>query len=631
MAESRAQFESELKKRLSLKSPHEEQTLLKSFQYYDLKQSNVVNQQQFEAVLEKVGITLPKDQITSLFKYYQQNGQLNYKSFIQRVYQSPESAVFYFQKKMWENGLDLFFDWLEQLHSKEYNFAQFKYLFYQYPEEKVRALFQYFNQNNVVRIEEVVEAFRGVVKPSGFKVDSFNIDQIIDMFKGDKTKIRKYLQSFMKFKNIKFLTQGQFDEFNHILELGNIKAQWLGERSTIYTPIRKLDFNELDLTELRTALVKKGPKAFINLKKLLLQADDDQDGYLTEKQVQKVLRDYRFPQQIGGVNIQDFFIELLGAFDQPNLVKQIFEQMDIDMDGIIPYQLLKQCYQARNHPDVKKQIKSETEQLAEFLDSYDAHHKMGSKSVTFAEFYEYCHILYACQPDQFENNLINVFTYVRPPQQQTTSVAQYAPFGTSAEKTDYSTALRPLSSQQGQRQQNINPAGLTYAQQQLQKIDNVLEKLKSKGYRGIIYMLRNITRYDAQGVYGGFNSIRIQVNQQYIKQILNQKNEISMAAFLEKILGEFQNWRLNLVQMAYRKLQSTNFQDMKKNFLARPRQKMSDDEVLIDFLDTFDSHHQLFNSNNVSQQEFEQYYHIMSFCVTDDREFEVAVKSGWMV
>lgn len=49
----------------------------------------------------------------------------------------------------------------------------------------------------------------------------------------------------------------------------------MGERSTIYTPIRKLDFNELDLTELRSALVKKGPKALINLKKLLIQADDD--------------------------------------------------------------------------------------------------------------------------------------------------------------------------------------------------------------------------------------------------------------------------------------------------------------------------------------------------------------------
>jgi hypothetical protein len=31
MAESRAQFESELKKKVSLKSPHEEQTLLKAF------------------------------------------------------------------------------------------------------------------------------------------------------------------------------------------------------------------------------------------------------------------------------------------------------------------------------------------------------------------------------------------------------------------------------------------------------------------------------------------------------------------------------------------------------------------------------------------------------------------------
>jgi hypothetical protein len=45
----------------------------------------------------------------------------------------------------------------------------------------------------------------------------------------------------------------------------------------------------------------------------------------------------------------------------------------------------------------------------------------------------------------------------------------------------------------------------------------VIEKLRSKGHRGIIYLLRNIKTFDAQGIYNGFASIRIQVSQQYAK------------------------------------------------------------------------------------------------------------------
>ncbi len=61
--------------------------------------------------------------------------------------------------------------------------------------------------------------------------------------------------------------------------------------------------------------------------------------------------------------------------------------------------------------------------------------------------------------------------------------------------------------------------------------------------------------------------------------------------------------------------------------------KRSEDEVLMDFLETFDEHHNYLAEpgpdGRVNQQEFEDYYGYVSMCIEDDGYFEALIKNVW--
>ena len=66
MAAIRAQFEKELFAKLQIKATsHQsiENVLLKSFKYYDLKETNFVDREQFLRVVEKIGISIFNTQV----------------------------------------------------------------------------------------------------------------------------------------------------------------------------------------------------------------------------------------------------------------------------------------------------------------------------------------------------------------------------------------------------------------------------------------------------------------------------------------------------------------------------------------------------------------------------------------
>ncbi|KAM3143718.1 hypothetical protein pb186bvf_004214 [Paramecium bursaria] len=633
MADQRAQYESELKRRLALRSTNEESYLIKAFQYYDLQGLQNASLQNFIQVNEKLGIQLPPQESQKLYEFYKSEGQFKYKSFANRILQQPEQIVFYFQKKFIEGGHQAAFDLLSNICDTKYaSFNQFKSYFSSHPEEKIRQLFSYFdlNKQNKVAMKDVFEALRGPVIHQALNIDRLNPQQLIDKYRGDRNVIARYINIYTRYKGIKEFDQQSFDEFNHLLTFGGTQNNWNLDQSYIFTPQKKLDFkNEFDLSEIQKLLAKRGTKAFVNLKRLLINADTDQDGYLSEQQVQKVFRDYKLPLAIPGLYIDQFWSELLGQFQSVSAANQIFSNLDVDFDDLIPTQFLKSVYNAKNHPDVRNRLRSENEVLAEFLDAFDAFIPKSEKNINKKQFIEFMHIEYVVLGEQFEQVANSVYQYNHPKQQQQL-VSQYAPFGTSAEKTDYSTTQRPLTAYNNQRRSQ--PAGIS---QGFIKVDDLIDpvqaKLKARGFRGLVYLLKQIKTYDAKGIYQAFESVRIQVTQDFIKKLLNNRSEISMKSFVSRLLGEFQQWRLTLVQNAYRKLKSSNFHEMKQSFLARPRYNMSDEEVLIEFLDTFDSHHSLFKTDQVSLDEFEQYYHLLSYTIKDENHFEQAVKSGWVI
>ena len=61
--------------------------------------------------------------------------------------------------------------------------------------------------------------------------------------------------------------------------------------------------------------------------------------------------------------------------------------------------------------------------------------------------------------------------------------------------------------------------------------------------------------------------------------------------------------------------------------------KKSEDEVLCEFLDTFEVHHSLYKGGsrdaNVTLDEFIEYYSHISASIDDDRYFELMIKNAW--
>lgn len=57
-----------------------------------------------------------------------------------------------------------------------------------------------------------------------------------------------------------------------------------------------------------------------------------------------------------------------------SFVQKAFKKIDIDGSGELTKSDIKNSYSAKNHPDVKKGIKTEEEVLAEFLDTFEVHH-----------------------------------------------------------------------------------------------------------------------------------------------------------------------------------------------------------------------------------------------------------------
>ena len=59
--------------------------------------------------------------------------------------------------------------------------------------------------------------------------------------------------------------------------------------------------------------------------------------------------------------------------------------------------------------------------------------------------------------------------------------------------------------------------------------------------------------------------------------------------------------------------------------------KHTEDEVLVDFIESFKTHHSLFRGRdpNVSEEEFLDYYSCVSPAIEDDRFFELMIKNSW--
>jgi len=155
----------------------------------------------------------------------------------------------------------------------------------------------------------------------------------------------------------------------------------------------------------------RGSRGIVGLQKIFRMMDDDETGTLNRTEFAKACRDYKIgisEENIpalfakfdssgdGTIRYEEFIFVIRGDLNKERLqaVKQAWANADTNNSNTLHYNSMKDTYNASKHPDVILGKRSEQTVLNEFLETFEAHHKMFSNTardslVTEAEFIDY--------------------------------------------------------------------------------------------------------------------------------------------------------------------------------------------------------------------------------------------------
>jgi Ca2+-binding EF-hand superfamily protein len=124
---------------------------------------------------------------------------------------------------------------------------------------------------------------------------------------------------------------------------------------------------------------------------------------------------------------------------------------------------------------------------------------------------------------------------------------------------------------------------------------------------------------------------------------LNGDGNISYDEFLRMVIGEMNNTRRALVKKAFDKIDKNRngiveIDDLKGVYNAKNHPdvklgKKTEEEVLSEFLDTFELHYSLLHpgskDSKITYDEFTEYYNNISMSIEDDRYFDLMMTNAW--
>lgn len=407
------------------------------------------------------------------------------------------------------------------------------------------------------------------------------------------------------------------------------------------------------------------------------------------------LFDYFDRTKDGQVNFDEFIYAIRGQLNQfrKNLVLQAFNKIDKDKSGELTIDDLVGVYNAKFHPEVKAGRKTEKQVLAEFLDTFHGmydYHAIHDDKVTKDEFCEYYAFISASiDNDQyFELMMNNAWRMnegenknwekkgwagdntLSPAKNSKGDIKQRLGQREEQKSTSYnrggdarpdtrggrrndddnvSTSSRPQTSQKGGSRQEQEIKALLKAFQ---------EKIYSRGARGLLGLQRLFKIIDDDGsfelsrqeFFKCIKDFRLDFSQPESNKLFDYFDEdksgsINYDEFLHTIRGEMNDKRINLIKQAFKKLDRTGdgvvtIDDIRGVYSAKSHPdvksgKKTEDEILFEFLDTFEQYHALkkddpkMRDKSVSLEEFIDYYRNVSCSIDSDEYFELMIKNAW--
>ena len=481
-----------------------------------------------------------------------------------------------------------------------------------------------------------------------------------------------------KENNNKILSQNYQEKFGD-RRPGQTQEEAKEERSTIA------------LRKMRKEILSRGCGGLISLRRQFKLLDENNSKTLDFKEFSNALNEYKinltndeimllfatFDKNENGVIEYDEFINLLrGPMNQKrkDIVTKAFNKLDIDKSGFIDMDEIKHSYNAKNNPDVKTGKKTEEEVYTEFMDTFKANHllKSGprSKRVTYEEFLDYYNnISMSINDDEQFIFLVqnawklNPFTYSRPKsinnineeeeninikENKETNVNNFrnrdfhttqAPFG-----LDPHPKNEKIFSKKNIKNDNVNEI--------FEKLRNIISK---RGSRGIMSIRRefmiadndnnktvNIDSFKKFCHDYRINLTDKEINLLFAELDTNKNGAIDYPEFLNNVIGEMNERRKKIVVQVFKSLDKNkngmiDLDDIRDTYNAKMHPdvltgKKTEDEVLAEFLDTFEYQFNLLsdekeNEGKISLEEFLEYYNNISVGIKDDDYFEEMIKS----
>ena len=166
----------------------------------------------------------------------------------------------------------------------------------------------------------------------------------------------------------------------------------------------------------RDIIASRGPRGIMSLRRSFMLSDEDNSKLIDFDDFIKYCFEYKIPltveEQIsifsqfdnnneGQINYIEFLNTLIGKMNafRFQITNQVFNYLDVNNNGYIYLNDMRNLYNVKNHPDVVNGRRSAPEVEAEFLDNIDYHFqllrtdKLRNGKINFQEFNEYYDII----------------------------------------------------------------------------------------------------------------------------------------------------------------------------------------------------------------------------------------------
>ena len=485
------------------------------------------------------------------------------------------------------------------------------------------------------------------------------------------------------------------------------------------------------MQRLRSALIARGVRGLIGLKRQFKIMDTDGNGCIDLAEFQQAVDDLKVSNVCDNdlkrlfnlfdadnnneIDIHEFVSTLIGPLNgtRQRLVREAFERLDSNKNGSLDLDEVKSKFDPSRHPDVKMGTKTIEEARFEFFNLFTSLHSTqkgftNDREVNFQDFTEY-HQFINTQFEhdvQFRNFIVEVWNV-------DLSNGQFEGAGTPApgkfmknsrEQWKYDFHRPTLGDSVGQsitkhyaevkvtdqdrhtnsraageknttnfgQLKGINVIGEMGARSAIDRapakftiennedlVKRVSDRLKSRGTRGIMGLGKSFQIIDDDNSNSlsvpeftkALKDYRITTDQREIQAVfecfdVNHDGQISYQEFLRSIVGEMNQTRRAVCELAFNAMDSNGngfieLSEVKENYNAKKHPdvllgKKSEDDVLYEFLDTFEAHYQMrypesrkSNLRKVDLAEWNEYYNNISCSIDNDDYFVTMMTNAY--